>query len=148
MNRTASDTIAAVIQVLIFFLEDSLIFLCVRILINIIGNESGDKSNVTYNWGPQKGVRKAADSQKRGWQSKKFVNLCSGLTALFLLLLAKAALAYLPTVLSMSILHAFCWFRQHQHVCFFSSHFLLFDSRSVLATLSSPPCFLFPKALW
>ena len=54
MNRTASDTIAAVIQVLIFFLEYSFIFVCVRILIDIIGNESGDKGNVTYNWGPQK----------------------------------------------------------------------------------------------
>ena len=54
MNRTASDTIAAVIQMLIFFLEDSSIFFCVHILINIIGNEAGDKSNVTYNWSPQK----------------------------------------------------------------------------------------------
>ena len=55
----------------------------------------------------QKGVRKAADSQKRGWQSKNFVNLCSGLTALFLLLLAKAALAYLATVLSMVLRQLF-----------------------------------------
>ena len=70
MNRTASDTIAAVIQVL-FFLEDSFIFFCVRILINIIGNESGDKSNVTYNWGPQK-----SRFAKRGPQNKKFGNLC------------------------------------------------------------------------
>ena len=52
MNRTASDTIAAAIQVL--FLEDSFIFFCVRILIDIIVSESGDKSIVTYNWGPQK----------------------------------------------------------------------------------------------
>ena len=57
------------------FLEDSFIFFCVRILINIIGNESGDKSNVTYNWDPQKGVGKAADSQKRGPHSKKFGKL-------------------------------------------------------------------------
>ena len=70
LNQTASDTIAAVIQVLIFVLENSFIFFCARILINIIGNESGDKSNVTYNWvrkkaDSQKGVRKAADSQKK-----------------------------------------------------------------------------------
>ena len=37
------------------------------------------------------------------------------------------------------ILHAFCWSRQHQQVCHFSSLLLLFDSRSVLATLFSPP---------
>ena len=67
MNRTASDTIAAVIQVLIFFLEDSFIFFCVRILIHIIGNESGDKSNATYNWGPQKNR-----FAKRGPQSSRF----------------------------------------------------------------------------
>ena len=69
MNRTASDTIAAVIQVLIFFLEDSFILLCVRILFNIIGNESGDKSNVTYNWPPQK-----SRFDKRGPQSSRFTN--------------------------------------------------------------------------
>ena len=67
MNRTASDTIAAVIQVLILFLEDSFISVCVRILINIIGNESGDKSNVTYNWCPQK-----SRFAKRGPQSSRF----------------------------------------------------------------------------
>ena len=64
-NRTASDTIAAVIQALIFFL-DSFIFFCVCILINIIGNESGDKSNVTYNWGPRK-----SRFTKRGPQSSR-----------------------------------------------------------------------------
>ena len=37
-----------------------------------------------------------------------------------------------------AILHAFCWSRQHQQVCHFSSLLLLSDSRSVLATLSSP----------
>ena len=76
MNRTASDIIAAVIQVLNFFLEDSNIFFCVRILINIIGNKSGNKSNVTYNWvrkkaDSQKGIRKAADSQKKGSAKQK-----------------------------------------------------------------------------
>ena len=37
--------------------------------------------------------------------------------------------------------HALCWSRQHQQVCHFPS-LLLSDSRSVLATLSSPPSFL------
>ena len=47
-----------------------------------------------------------------------------------------------------AILHAFCWFRQHQQVCHFSSLLLLSDSRSVLATLSSPPSFLLSQTLW
>ena len=42
-----------------------------------------------------------------------------------------------------AILHALCWSRQHQQVCHFSSLLLLSDSRSVLATLSSPPSFSF-----
>ena len=46
-----------------------------------------------------------------------------------------------------AILHARCWSRQHQQVCHFSS-VLLSDSRFVLATLSSPPCFLLPESLW
>ena len=46
-----------------------------------------------------------------------------------------------------AILHAFCWSRQHQPVCHFSS-LLLSDSRSVLATLSSPPSFLLSQTLW
>ena len=68
---------------------------------------------------------------------------CSEQTALFLFLLAKAALAYLPTALyvasranfflsagpvcssisakACTILHALCWSRQHQQVCHFSS---------------------------
>ena len=55
MNRTASYAIAAVIQVLtLFFSEDSPTSFCIRMLIIIIGSESGDKSNVTYNWRPQK----------------------------------------------------------------------------------------------
>ena len=41
-----------------------------------------------------------------------------------------------------AILHALCWSRQHQLVCHFSSLLLLSDSRSVLATLSSPPSFV------
>ena len=41
-----------------------------------------------------------------------------------------------------AILHVLCWSRQHQQVCQFSSLFLLSDSRSVLATLSSTPSFL------
>ena len=47
-----------------------------------------------------------------------------------------------------AILHALCWFRQHHKVCHFSSLLLLSDSRSVLATLSSPPPFLFSQTLW
>ena len=47
-----------------------------------------------------------------------------------------------------AILHALCWSRQHQEVCHFSSLLLLSDSRSVLATLSSPPSFLLSQTLW
>ena len=43
-----------------------------------------------------------------------------------------------------AILHALCWSRQHQQVC----HSLLSDSRSVLATLFSPPSFLLSQTLW
>ena len=46
-----------------------------------------------------------------------------------------------------AILHAICWSRQHQQVCHFSS-LLLSDSRSVLATQSSPPSFLLSQTLW
>ena len=47
-----------------------------------------------------------------------------------------------------AILHALCWSRQHHKVCPFSSLLLLSDSRSVLATLSSPPSFLLSQTLW
>ena len=47
-----------------------------------------------------------------------------------------------------AILHVLCWSRQHQQVCHFSFLFLLSDSRSVLATLSSPPSFLLSQTLW
>ena len=47
-----------------------------------------------------------------------------------------------------AILHALCWSRQHHRVCHFSSLLLLSDSRSVLATLSSPPSFLLSQTLW
>ena len=47
-----------------------------------------------------------------------------------------------------AILHALCWSRQHQQVCYFSFLLLLSDSRSVLATLSSPPSFLLSQTLW
>ena len=47
-----------------------------------------------------------------------------------------------------AILHALCWSRQHQQVCHFSSLLLLSGSRSVLATLSSPPSFLLSQTLW
>ena len=46
-----------------------------------------------------------------------------------------------------AILHAFCWSRQHQQVCHFSSLLLLSDSCSVLATLSSPLSFLLAQTL-
>ena len=45
------------------------------------------------------------------------------------------------------ILHALCWSRPHQQVCHFSSLLLLSDTRSVLATLSSPPSFLLSQTL-
>ena len=47
-----------------------------------------------------------------------------------------------------AILHALCWSRQHRQVCHFSSLLLLSDSRSVLATLSSPLSFLLSQTLW
>ena len=47
-----------------------------------------------------------------------------------------------------AILHALCWSRHHHKVCHFSSLLLLSDSRSVLATLSSPPSFLLYQTLW
>ena len=95
---------------------------------------------------------------------------CSGQTALFLFLLARAAPAFLPSALSVAlkplfpfrqaqyvqvfsaeacaILHALCWSRQHHKVCHFSSLLLLSDSRSVLTTLFSPPSFLLSQTLW
>ena len=96
---------------------------------------------------------------------------CFGQTALFLFLLARAVSAFLPTALSLcgteatlsfsagpvcsnfsaqacAILHALCWSRQHHKVCHFSSLLLLSDSRSVLATLSSPTSFLLSQTLW
>ena len=92
----------------------------------------------------------------------------SGLMALFLFLLARAAPAYLPTALSVALRPLFP-FRQAQCVQVFPlklapfctlfaglgstnksaiSLLLLPDSRSVLATLSSPPFFLLPETLW
>ena len=47
-----------------------------------------------------------------------------------------------------AIVHALCWSRQHHKVCHFSSLLLLSDSRSVLATLFSPPSFLLSQTLW
>ena len=93
----------------------------------------------------------------------------SELTALFLFLLARAALAFLATALSVAlmplfpfrqaqfvpsffaeacaILHALCWSRQHQQVCHFSS-LLLSDSRSLkLCGRSGRNCFLSPSVL-
>ena len=93
---------------------------------------------------------------------------CSGLTALFLFLLAKATLAYLPTALSVALKLLFP-FQQAQYAqvsllkpapfctlfaCLGSTNksaislLLLFDSRSVLTTLSFSPCFLLSQSLW
>ena len=47
-----------------------------------------------------------------------------------------------------TILHVLCWSRQHHKVCHFFNLLLLSDSRSVLATLSSPPSFLLSQTLW
>ena len=94
---------------------------------------------------------------------------CFGQTAVFLFLLARAAPVFLPTALSVALRPLFP-FRQaqyapvfplkpapfctlfaglgkHQQVCHFSSLLLLPDSRSVLATLSSPPSFLLSQTL-
>ena len=46
-----------------------------------------------------------------------------------------------------AISHALCWSRQHQQVCHCFSLLVLSDSRSVLATLSSPPSFVLPETL-
>ena len=91
----------------------------------------------------------------------------SGQTALFLFLLAREAPAFLPTALSVALRPLFP-FRQAQFAPVFplkpapfcmlfaglgntikSAIFLLLsDSRSVLATLSSPPPFLLSQTLW
>ena len=92
---------------------------------------------------------------------------CSGETALFLSLLAKTGLAYLPTALSVASRPPFS-FQQAQYGQVFPlkpapfcklfaglgstnksaiSLLLLSDSRSVLATLFSPPSFLLPQSL-
>ena len=44
-----------------------------------------------------------------------------------------------------AILQAFCWYRQHQQVCHFSTPLLLSDSRSVVIILSSSLSFLLPQ---
>ena len=93
---------------------------------------------------------------------------CFGQTALFLFLLAKAAPAFLPTALCVALRPLFP-FRQVQYAQVFPlkpapfctlfaglggtiksaiSLLLLSDSRSVLATLSSPPSFLLSQTLW
>ena len=93
---------------------------------------------------------------------------CFGPTALFLFLLAKAAPAFLPTALSVALRPLFP-FQQAKYAQVFPlkpapfctlfaglgstnksaiSLLLLSDSRSVLATLSSPPSFLLSQTLW
>ena len=91
----------------------------------------------------------------------------SGLMALFHFILAKAAPAFLPTALSVALRPLFP-FRQAQYAQVFplkpapfctlfaglgntnksAISLLLSDSRSVLATLSSPPSFLLSETLW
>ena len=88
---------------------------------------------------------------------------CSGLPALFLSdVLANCSLCGTEATLPFSagpvrlsfsaeacaILDTLCWSRQHQQVYHFSSLLFLFDSRSVLATLSSPLSFLLPQSFW
>ena len=93
---------------------------------------------------------------------------CFVQTALFLFLLARTAPAFLPTALSVALRPLFP-FRQAQYVQVFpmksatfctlfaglgstnksaTSLLLLSDSRSVLASLSSPPSFLLSQTLW
>ena len=89
-----------------------------------------------------------------------------GQTGLFLFLLGKAALVHLPTALSVALRLLF--FQQAQYAQVFplkpapfyklfaglgstdksAAFLLLSDSRSVLATLSSPPSLLLPQTLW
>ena len=85
----------------------------------------------------------------------RFVKGGSGVLYLCSLCGTEATLSFLagPVCSSFSAeacanLHARCWSRQHQQVCHFSSLLLLSDSRSVLATLSSPPSFLLSQTLW
>ena len=92
---------------------------------------------------------------------------CFGQTALFLFLLARTALAYLPTAFSVALRPLFA-FQQGLYVQVFplkpapfctlvaglgstnnpATSLLLSDSRSVLTTLFSPPSFLSPESLW
>ena len=91
----------------------------------------------------------------------------SGRTALFLFLLAKAPLTYLPTALSIALRPLFPFQRaQYAQVLLLKPapfcmliaglgstnksviSLLLSDSRSVLATLSFPPFFLLPQTPW
>ena len=53
MNRNERDTIAAAMQLPLFFLKDSSILLRTCIVTIVVGSESGDKSDIGYNWGPQ-----------------------------------------------------------------------------------------------
>ena len=96
-----------------------------------------------------------------------FTICCSRQTALFLSLLAKTALAYLPIALSVALRPPFS-FQQVQYVQVFplkpapfctlfvglgstnksATFLLLSDSRSVLATLTSSLRFLLPQCLW
>ena len=83
--------------------------------------------------------------QRRILRICQLLSLCSTTATLFF--------SARPVCLSFSaeacaILQALCWSRQYQQVCHYSSLFLLPDSCSVLATLSSSPYFLLPQPLW
>ena len=105
-----------------------------------------------------------AKAKTEAWQTT-----CSlGQTALFLFLLVRAAPAFLPTVLSVALRPLFS-FQQAQYAQVFplkpapfctlfaglgstnksaiSLLFSYYDSRSVLATMSSPPSFLLSQTL-
>ena len=69
MNGTASNTNAAAIQVLTFFLEDTSIFLCMRTSSITTVSESGNQSNAHII-----GVRKRIDSQKGVREGKSLGN--------------------------------------------------------------------------
>ena len=90
-----------------------------------------------------------------GYVPFPFCKYCSGVIANCSLCGTEATLSFSagPVCSSLfaeacAILHALWWSRQHQQVCHFSSLLLLSDSRSVLATLSSPPSFLLPQSFW
>ena len=109
-----------------------------------------------------------SDLTRQGASLSHLMIWCSGQTALFLLLQAKVALAYLPTALSVALRPIFP-FQQVQYVQLFllkpapcctlfaglgsinNSAISLLLSSYLTLVLSSPPCppsFLLPQTLW